>query len=923
MAKAFELAFKIGGQLAQSFTSSFSNASNRLSDLNQEARRTQREIDRLGNDFRQGRIHQTQYAEATGRLTREMRQLEASQRRVSAIQGTLSKGFSTAKMVTGMAAVGTVAVATGVALDSLNKAATFEQQMTKVGVISGSSAGEMKKLSAAALQLGADTSLSASEVADGMNELATKGYSATNILSAMPGMIAAAESSGEDLALTSNVVASALNAFNLEGTESSRVADIMAMTANKTAAGVEDLGYSFKYAAPWANSLEISMEELAAATGSMVDKGLAGEQAGTALRMGLSRLAQEPKKAEKALKKLGVTAFDQEGNFTSLNQLIDDLRDSTKELSKQDKIKSIGAIFGVEAASGWLTLIDSAPDKLDKLTESLEKSEGAAQKAADAMKDNYGGALEQLQGSFESAQIAFATPILPVFQDLFNGLGAAMDSNMGGVEKAGEKTAAALRDILDPFSTTEPVKPVLMDVGSISNYNVLMEDYRQNLEKYNKFSGMDFGDKFVYMLDTATAKMESWLSGSGGESMGKIFTKLGEIAAASWYAAFTTAVKSSGSNLAQGNILPAVGLGAAAWMLGGGAMVKSAVGAGRWAVGKAAGRNSGGPPPTGGPPPIVGGGPAPIGPTPANSRVARRNAAGNNPPSNNTRSTRSTRTTPAADVSTRAARNGAANAGSTGLKGVLGKSAKFLGKAALPLTLASSALAIFSSHDKKKTAVEEGAGIGGALGGAKLGATIGTFIAPGIGTAIGGALGGLAGYIGGKWLGGKAVDKARGNDSAVAQSTSATSSSGSTTNNTALNTSTNNLKSAMDLSANNFRLLGMYAGDASGKVVGAYMGIQTSSALVKNNLDILTSYTGQASGWIVGSFMGIQSSADMVRNNLELLTSYAGQASGWLVSLNRIQTAGDGVVEALNNLKSRINNTQVPGVSKKRVSFDG
>lgn len=912
MARSFEMSFQIGGQLDRSFTSSFSNASNRLSALNQEARRTQREIDRLGNEFRQGRIHQTQYTEATERLTREMRQLEASQRRITALQGSMSKGFSTTKMVAGMAGVATATAAAAVAFDSLNKAATFEQQMTKVGVISSSSAAEMKKLSEAALQLGADTSLSASEVAGGMNELATKGYSATNILSAMPGMIAAAESSGEDLALTSNVVASALNAFNLEGTESSRVADIMAMTANKTAAGVEDLGYSFKYAAPWANSLEISMEELAAATGNMVDKGLAGEQAGTALRMGLSRLSQEPKKAAKALKKLGVTAFDAEGNFTSLNQLVDDLRDSTKELSKQEKIKDLGAIFGVEAASGWLTLIDSAPNKLDELTESLEQSEGAAQKAADAMKDNYGGALEQLGGSFESAQIAFATPILPVFQDLFKGLGSTLDGNMGTIEQAGQKTAAALKDIFDPFSTTEPVKPVLMDVGSIENYNVLMEDYRQNLEKYNKFSGMDFGDKFVYMLDTAADKMESWLSGSGGESMGKIFTKLGEIAAEAWYLAFTTSIKSAGSNLAQGNIMPAVGLGAAAWMLGGGAMVKGAVGVGKWGYGKASGArsNSGSIPPgaTGGPTPsaVTAGGPVPSGTntaSTASSRMARRNAVSSTSITSNTQSTRATRSTSAANASTRVARNAAATAGSTGvLKNVLGKSAKFLGKAALPLTLLTEGYNIFKSNDKKKATVEAGGGIGGGLAGAKLGATIGTFIAPGIGTAIGGALGGLGGYIGGKWMAGKAVDKARESDKAVAQSTSGTTSAASTSNNAALDTSTSNLKSTMDLSANS---------------------IKTSSALVKTNLDILTSYTGQASGWIVGSFMGIQSSADMVKTNLDLLTSYTGQASGWLVSLNRIQTAGEGVVEALNNLKSRINNTQVPGVSNKRVSFNG
>ncbi|CAM4179571.1 phage tail tape measure protein [Bacillus wiedmannii] len=40
--------------------------------------------------------------------------------------------------------------------------------------------------------------------------------------------------------------------------------------------------YSFKYAAPVAKMLGISLEELSAATGIMTDSGIKGEQAGKA-----------------------------------------------------------------------------------------------------------------------------------------------------------------------------------------------------------------------------------------------------------------------------------------------------------------------------------------------------------------------------------------------------------------------------------------------------------------------------------------------------------------------------------------------------------------------------------------------------------------------------------------------------------------
>ncbi|MEK3976055.1 phage tail tape measure protein [Psychrobacillus sp. FSL K6-1267] len=895
--RSFEMSFQIGGQLARSFTSSFSNASNRLSDLNQEARRTQRELDRLGNDFRQGRIHQTQYAEATERLTREMRQLEASQRRVSAVQGSISKGFGTAKMVGGMAAAAAATSAVAVGLSSLNTAADFESKMSAVSAKTQATNAEMKALNQTALELGAKSSLSASEVAVAMDELAAKGFDANKIIGAMPGIIAAAEASGEELALTSDTVATAINVWSLEASQASRVADILAMSANVSAAGVDDLAQVFKYAGAPAAALGLSLEEVSAAAGIMTDAGLDGSNAGTALRASLLALNNPAKAQEKMMKKLGFSIKDTDGNAKSLSNMVKDLAKSTEHMTEADKVATIGKLVGTEAVSGFLALIKAGPEKIDKMTESLESSGGSAAKAAAIMKDNYSGSLEQLGGSIESAKIAFATPILPVFQDLFQGFGDTIDGNMGTIERAGEKVAATLRDVLDPFSTKEPVKPVLMDVGSIENYNVLMEDYRQNLEKYNKFSGMDFGDKFVFMLDTAAAKMESWLSGSGGESMEKIFTKLGEIAANAWYDAFTMSVKSAGSNLMEGNVMPALGMGAAAWMLGGGAMVKGAIGLGKWGYGKAikgrSGSSAGGNRNTTQNATSATSSAGPITTTNTNStNTARGNAA-----------SRLAQNGRGATAATTAATTAAAKP--SVFKSILGKTGSILkplgkvaGKAALPLTLATSVMAVASSKDKKKSAVSEGTGIAGGVGGAKLGAAIGTMIAPGIGTAVGGVLGGIVGYVGGKWAGGKAVDKGRelSNSASNSSNPSATKSAVSTgtvssSSAVALDQTTTNLKNSIELTTNNFK--------------------------------VLTMHTGEASGTMVGSFLGIKSSADKVRGNLDLLTMYAGEASGWLVSLNGIQAAGQGVINSLNNLKSRIDNVQLPGVSDKRVSFNG
>ncbi|MGZ9927701.1 phage tail tape measure protein, partial [Escherichia coli] len=88
---------------------------------------------------------------------------------------------------------------------------------------------DLEAMRQAALDLGASTSKSATEVAAGMELMAAKGFEANEVIAAMPGVIAAAEASGEDMALVADTVASALNAFGLEAKDASRVADVLAM----------------------------------------------------------------------------------------------------------------------------------------------------------------------------------------------------------------------------------------------------------------------------------------------------------------------------------------------------------------------------------------------------------------------------------------------------------------------------------------------------------------------------------------------------------------------------------------------------------------------------------------------------------------------------------------------------------------------
>lgn len=359
-------------------------------------------------------------------------------------------GFSkrTTEVMRGVGEIGKAMTGFGVGAAAglgaaVKTAADFDTAMRKAGAIAGANKAQFNDMRQAALDLGARTSKSATEVANAMTDMAAKGFSANQVIAAMPGVISAAEASGEDLALTSDTVASALNGFGLKASDATHVADVLAMAANKTAAGVEDMQYAFKYSAPVARQLGISLEELASATGIMSNAGIKGEQAGTTLRGGLTQLLNPSEKTSKLMEKMGVKVTDANGKFVGLSGVIKNLNSSMRGMTDAQKVATLSQIVGTEAASGFLTLMQAGPAKIDGMTASLKNSAGASAETAAQMKAGIGGTFQNLQGAIETFAITIGTALIPAIQAVatwltnltnwFNGLPASVQTTIAVV----------------------------------------------------------------------------------------------------------------------------------------------------------------------------------------------------------------------------------------------------------------------------------------------------------------------------------------------------------------------------------------------------------------------------------------------------------------------------------------------------------
>lgn len=328
----------------------------------------------------------------------------------SGIESGLKKlGSITAK---GLKAATTAITGTSVALGGIAAAAIkagsdFESQMSRVKAISGATGEEFNKLKEQAIQLGADTAFSSKQAAEGMENLAAAGFAANEIVDAMPGLLSLAAAAGEDLATSSDIAASTLRGFGLEAKDMAHVADVLAANANRTNSSVAQTGEAMKYVAPLARAAGLSLEETAAAIGIMADAGIQGSQAGTTLRGAISRLSKPTDDMQEAMDELGISFYDSNGKMKSLTEQVGMLRKATEGMTDEQKNNLLVTLYGQEALSGMMALINEGEGSLGDLTEAYKNCDGEAQKAAETMQDNLSSALEQLGGSAESLGIVF------------------------------------------------------------------------------------------------------------------------------------------------------------------------------------------------------------------------------------------------------------------------------------------------------------------------------------------------------------------------------------------------------------------------------------------------------------------------------------------------------------------------------------
>lgn len=297
---------------------------------------------------------------------------------------------------------------------AMKKSIDFDDTMRKVKATSGATGDEFNQLRTKALQMGRDTKFTASESAEAMNYMALAGWDTKDMLKGVGGVMDLAAASGEDLASVSDIVTDNLTAFGMKAKDSTHFADVLAQTSSKANTDVRGLGDAFKYAAPVAGALGYTVEDTSIAIGLMSNAGIKGEKAGTALRTMFTNLSKPTKAMKDEMDKLGISITDSNGEMLPMRDVMDQLRTKMGGLSKDQQAAAASTIFGKEAMSGALAVINASDEDYKKLTKSIDGSNGASKRMANEMEGGIGGAMRKMKSAIESLAISLGDALAPM-----------------------------------------------------------------------------------------------------------------------------------------------------------------------------------------------------------------------------------------------------------------------------------------------------------------------------------------------------------------------------------------------------------------------------------------------------------------------------------------------------------------------------
>ena len=394
-------------------------------------------------------------------LNREMDNFGSVQAQKVAAAGEKVKSVGQGIESAGEALLPVTAAFTAVGAAGVASFAEVDKTMQLTNKTMGNTEDQAELLNKAMKSAAANSTYGMKDAATATLNFARAGLNAEQAAAALAPAMNLAAGEGGNLDTVSAGLVATINGFHGSFEDAGTYADVFAAACNNSALDVDSLSHAMSVAAPIFSSAGYSVNDAALYMGVMANNGIDADKAANSLKTGLARLVSPAKEGAAMMDKLGISVTNSDGTMKSSIQIQKELHDAFGKLSESEQIAAASAIFGKNQMAPWLALINTAPEDVGKLNESLETCAGTTDEMAEAMMSGFGGSLEKLKSSIDVLVTSVGEALAPTIQ-------AVAGFIQGLVDKFNALTPAQQQTIVKIGAIVAAMGPLLIIIGKLT-----------------------------------------------------------------------------------------------------------------------------------------------------------------------------------------------------------------------------------------------------------------------------------------------------------------------------------------------------------------------------------------------------------------------------------------------------------------------
>jgi len=382
---------------------------------------------------------------------------------LAALQGSLTRSAGGAlKATAALAGIGGAAVA----LKAVTQQTVgFDKSMRNVNSIAQLNERQFGKLEKSVLGLAGKTAQAPITLADGLYDLVSSGFNATDSIKILTSSAKAATAGLTDTATSTKAVAAVLNAYHLRAKDAKGVSDALFRTVDRGVLSFEDLAQNIGDVLPWAANLKVDLAQVGAAVATMTKNGESAPEAMTKLKGAMVALVKPSDAMKASLKELGVSTGGEliqktgslQGALSALFRSVDGNTESFQKLFPD-----------IRGAAGAMQLTGRNARTAAQDLKALDKASGATSRALGEQSKSVSYQWEQMKANASSLAIQVGSALIPSMSGAAQAVSGFVQEIMSGQGAGGQ-----FRDVVETLGSAfrdayQQVSPIVGTLASLT-----------------------------------------------------------------------------------------------------------------------------------------------------------------------------------------------------------------------------------------------------------------------------------------------------------------------------------------------------------------------------------------------------------------------------------------------------------------------